>query len=175
MGTICSYLDARRLVTTELILRGPDYVDIWIAVGIELLADGSAGSQVRDAVRSRIREFLAPLHAGGLSEPELLANPDFAGLEKGWPLRRAVSAAELTAVASRASGVRYVRGVRLAGSDGVEMPEISMHSLQLPRIAGLVVMVGDAPIPLSLMGGVVDSGQLPNQRVVPVPVIPDRC
>jgi len=28
MGTVCSYLDARRLVTTELILRGPAYRDI---------------------------------------------------------------------------------------------------------------------------------------------------
>jgi hypothetical protein len=175
MGTVCKHLDARRLVTTELILRGPDYRDIWIGIGIELLADGRSGAEVRDAVRSRIQEFLAPLHAGGLGAPELLANPDFAGLQRGWPLRRAVSAAELAAVASRASGVRFVRGVRMAGPDGVEWPEIAMHSLQLPRIAGLSVQVGDAPAPASLMGGVVDSGQLPNQRVVPVPVIPARC
>lgn len=178
MGTVCSHLDARRLVTTELILRGPEYRDIWIAIGIELLADGRSGSEVRVAVRSRIREFLAPLHAGGLSEPELMANPDFAGLQKGWPLRRAVSAAELTAVASRASGVRFVRSVRLAGADGVEWPEIPMHSLQLPRIAGLVVVVGDAPSPASLMGGLVQEPtgtNLPKLRVVPVPVIPDRC
>ena len=183
MGTVCSYLDARRLVTTELILRGPAYRDIWIAIGIELLADGGAGSEVRDAVRSRIRDFLAPRHLRGLSETELMINPDFADLKKGWPLRRTVSAAELMAVASRARGVRFVRSVRLAGTDGVELPEIAMHSLQLPRIAGLVVVVGDAPSPSSIMGGVPndDSQQdsagdtLPKRRVVPVPVIPDRC
>ncbi len=175
MDTVCRHLDARRLVTTELILRGPDYRDIWIGIGIELLADGSAGAVVRDAVSKRIREFLAPLHAGGLSEPELLANPDFSGVQKGWPLRRAVSAAELMAVASRARGVRYVRSVKLAGTDGVEWPEIQMHSLQLPRIAGLSVQIGDALSPASLMSGTQPSGNLPNQRIVPVPVIPDRC
>ncbi len=175
MDTVCRHLDARRLVTTELILRGPDYRDIWVGIGIELLADGSAGAVVRDAVSKRIREFLAPLHAGGLSEPELLANPDFSGVQKGWPLRRAVSAAELMAVASRARGVRYVRSVKLAGTDGVELPEIPMHSLQLPRIAGLLVLAGDAPSPASLMGGVQPEDILPSQRIVPVPVIPDRC
>lgn len=184
MGTVCNYLDARRLVTTELILRGPDYRDIWIGVGIELLADGSSGSEVRDAVKNRISKFLAPMHPSGLSSTELMANPDFADLQKGWPLRRAVSAAELMAVASRVRGVRFIRGVKLAGTDGVELPEIAMHSLQLPRIAGLSVVVGDAPSPASLMGGVVQDttgenstggGNQPKQRVVAVPVIPDRC
>ena len=183
MGSVCSYLDARRLVTTELILRGPNYRNIWIAIGIELLADGSAGSEVRDAVRNRIREFLAPMHPRGLSEADLLINPDFADLQKGWPLRRTVSAAELMAVASRARGVRFVRSVRLADTNGVEQTDIPMHSLQLPRIAGLIVVVGDAPSPASLMGGIPNDGSAqdssggtqPKKRVVPVPVIPERC
>jgi hypothetical protein len=53
-----------------------------------------------------------------------------------------------------------------------------MQSLQLPRIAGLSVVVGDAPDPASLIGGVVQEttgDSLLNRRVVPVPVIPDRC
>ena len=162
MDTVCRHLDARRLVTTELILRGPEYLDIWIAIGIELLADGRAGAEVREAVRVAITTFLSPLPVDGQNE-------------QGWPLRRAVSAAELTAVASRVSGVRFVRGVRLAAMDGNESLEIPMHSLQLPRIAGLSVQVGDAPTPASLMGGKVDSGQPPDRRIVPVPVIPDRC
>jgi predicted phage baseplate assembly protein len=179
MGTVCSYLDARRLVTTELILRGPDYRDIWIAVGIELLATGGSGSEVRDAVRRRIREFLAPVRRSGLGGTDLMTNPDSADTQKGWPLRRAVSAAELMAEATRVPGVRFVRKVRLAGADGIEAAEIPMQSLQLPRIAGLSVVVGDAPDPASLMGGVVQEttggDSLPNRRVVPVPVIPDRC
>lgn len=179
MGAVCRYLDARRLVTTELILRGPDYRDIWIAVGIELLATGSSGSEVRDAVRRRIREFLAPVRRSGLGGTELMTNPDFADAQKGWPLRRAVSAAELMAEATRVPGVRFVRKVRLAGSDGMEAAEIPMQSLQLPRIAGLVVVVGDAPDPAGLMGGVVQetTGDTQGNRrvVVPVPVIPDRC
>jgi hypothetical protein len=107
-----------------------------------------------------------------------MTNPDSADAKKGWPLRRAVSAAELMAEATRVPGVRFVRKVRLAGADGMEAAEVPMHSLQLPRIAGLAVVVGDAPDPASLMGGVVQetTGEsLPNRRVVPVPVIPDRC
>ena len=37
LNTICDYLDPRRLVTTEVILRGPVYKPIWISVGIAVV------------------------------------------------------------------------------------------------------------------------------------------
>ena len=38
INAVCDYLDARRLVTTELVLRGPVYKPVWISVGINVVA-----------------------------------------------------------------------------------------------------------------------------------------
>ena len=37
LDTICEYLEPRRLVTTEVFLRGPVYKDLWLSVGIEVV------------------------------------------------------------------------------------------------------------------------------------------
>ncbi len=34
IDALCHHLDARRLITTELVLRGPQYVPIWLSLGI---------------------------------------------------------------------------------------------------------------------------------------------
>lgn len=181
INAVCRHLDPRRLVTTELILRGPAYVDVWVGLGIEIIATGAAAPEVREAVKQRITDFLAPLRLSGLSAPDqALSFGAGTGMDRGWPLRRAVSAPELAAVASRVPGVRYVKAARLAGSDGVETPEIALQGLQLPRLAGLAVVIGDAPAPKSLMSAapLADDGSDPAARptrLVPVPVIPDAC
>src|SRR5437763_3485969 len=62
LDTICNYLNPRRLITTEVFLRGPDYRDIWISVGINVVA-GVAPPQVREAVKRALMQFLSPLPA----------------------------------------------------------------------------------------------------------------
>ena len=36
VDALCNYLDPRRLVTTELAIRGPAYVGVWVSIGIEI-------------------------------------------------------------------------------------------------------------------------------------------
>ena len=60
---VCRYLEPRRLVTTELFIRGPLYKNLWVTVGIEVLG-GHAAGPVIDNVRRRLREFLSPLTGG---------------------------------------------------------------------------------------------------------------
>ncbi|MEN9456266.1 MAG: hypothetical protein RL210_1785, partial [Pseudomonadota bacterium] len=36
LNALCRHLDPRRLVTTELVLRGPIYVPIWLSIGIDI-------------------------------------------------------------------------------------------------------------------------------------------
>src|SRR5207249_3472534 len=70
LDTICDYVDERRLVTTEVFLRGPDYRDIWISVGITVIA-GYSAAVVREGVKNALRAFLSPL-----PPPDQIGLPD---------------------------------------------------------------------------------------------------
>lgn len=63
LETVCTHLEPRRLITTELHVIGPEYVSIWISVGIEVIP-GEDTAPVREAVKEALRTFLSPL-AGG--------------------------------------------------------------------------------------------------------------
>ena len=105
--------------------------------------------------------------------------PDF---EDGWPLQRAVNRLELWAEIARVRGVLRVNDVLLADGGGRELPtELPLYGLQLPRIAGLSVELGD-PLPIASLLGTGEgdgSGQASNsaapKRRVPVPTVPPEC
>ena len=179
INALCRHLDPRRLVTTELLLRGPRYRDLWVGVGIEILSAGSSAPQVREAAKRQVLDFLAPLRDAGLAPTTGYSQlPPETEMRSGWPLGRAVSAAELAAVVSRVPGVRYVRGLRLFDADGSEHAEIAMQGLDLPRVAGILVVAGDAPGAADLLHAALGdgSGSPPaRKRIVPVPVIPETC
>lgn len=176
LNAICDYLDPRRLVTTEIVLRGPTYKPIWISVGIAVVA-GMAVAEVRDAVAKVLRAFLSPLPADGAQTLEdvttVLRAPQRTERRKGWPLRKRVVAAELEAVVNRVEGVLFVNDLLVATGTGDAQPSISMTGLELPRVAGISVTVGDA---LDLDRW---RGQRPEPTTaagfVPVPVVPEEC
>jgi hypothetical protein len=179
LDTVCRYLDPRRLVTTELYLRGPEYKQLWVSVGINVVA-GAQAAVVREAVKVALLEYLAPLRAsaaGQLEDTSLsLASPEVALMRKGWPLRRPVAARELLAVAARVPGVLFVNDVLLAEGTNAAAAQIPMSGLQLPRVAGISVSVG-APQDLAQLRGqpsAATTGTTPT-KVVPVPVIPSEC
>ena len=107
LNALCRYLDPRRLVTTELVIRGADYKGIWISVGVEV-ATGLAIAEVVENVKARLRALLAPVGPTG-SEPRAtpLFTPRTTDPARGWPLR--------TAVATRAPGGSRTRGGRHCG------------------------------------------------------------
>jgi hypothetical protein len=174
LDTVCSYLDPRRLVTTEVFLRGPEYVGIWISIGIQVLP-GLNPAPVREAVKSAVLEFLAPIVGGPQQLPDdpavLLSAPLSPSLYKGWPLGKSVISLEVLAVAGRTSGVEFVQEVLLAQS-GAAVPQVDMTGLQLPRVLGISVTNGPA---LSL-----DELRGAGTAVAPtgaaqLPVIPGEC
>ncbi len=174
LDTLCRYLDPRRLVTTELVLRGPVYLPIWLSLGITV-AGGFSTPDVRDRVKARITEYLAPArHLHGLEE-EADSALNYPGMEDGWPLRKAVNKLELMAEVSREPGVLKVDELILAqGSAGAVDTELTMRGLQLPQIAGLSVEAGSA-VPLDSLRGTTVPVSTPGRRVVPIPVIPSEC
>jgi hypothetical protein len=174
LDTICAYLDSRRLVTTEVFLRGPTYKSIWISVGIDVLA-GTSIATVREAVKKRLFDYLSPLPTSSEAlldnQSALLTTPEYATTQRGWPLRKPVVALELVAEANRVPGVRFVNGLQVAGETGGKEDQIDMTGLNLPRVVAISVAVGD-PIPVEdLRGAVAPAGP----AFVPVPVIPEEC
>ena len=177
LDTICRYVDERRLITTEIFLRGPVYKQIWISVGINITADRSA-AEVREAVKRDLLGFLAPLNPTTFG----LFNENGTKIYKGWELRKTVTEKELSAVASRTSGVMFVNDLLVAeGTNDAEKEQIMMSGLELPRVMGISVSIGD-PLPLSSLrgmpsstGGTNGDGQGTRRKIVPVPVIPENC
>jgi predicted phage baseplate assembly protein len=161
LDTVCIYLDPRRMVTTEVHVRGPVYKSIWLSVGIDVVP-GYDLAPVREAVKASLRQHLSPLFGG------------YDG--QGWPLEKAVEALELWAVATRVEGVAKVNGVQLGAESGPATDRIALTGLQLPRLESLSVQSGEAELLADLRGDEQPpaDGQDPA-RVVPVPVVPPEC
>lgn len=166
IAALCDHLAPRRLVTCEVLLRGPVYTGLWISVGIELHA-GQGVAEVRERVKTALKAFLAPL-----------PNPPSA---TGWPLFKSVAALELATVAARVDGVLGVTGLLLGDSTGARRDSVPLAGLQLPLVAGLSVSLGD-PVPLSDLigqgsGGTDDEGAAAGTPAIrlPVPRVPESC
>lgn len=159
LDAVCRHLDPRRLVTTELHLSGPDYQDLWVSVGVEVMSGVEQGP-VLERVDVEIRRFLSPL-AGG-----------FGGA--GWPLDKTVEAAEILATAARVAGISQVGEVLLADGDGNETSSIPISGLQLPRLLGISVTSGDA-VPIADLLGEPPADDGDGLVRLPVPVVPEEC
>jgi hypothetical protein len=166
LNAVCNWLDPRRLITTEVHVRGPQYQQLWVSVGIEVLP-GQVPTLVQQAVMAAVQTFLSPL-TGGLPAPGASGG-------SGWPLSTNVRSQDIEAVATRVPGVRYVDSVLIAGlaADGsviASLDPVPMAGLQLPA-ATVHVNSGAAEDPASLIG----SSQPAPATQVPVPVVPATC
>lgn len=179
LDALCRYLDPRRLVTTELVLRGPDYQGLWISVGIEV-AGGYTVAEVADAVKARLRAYLSPLPPAGsdfATTDGPLYGPDVDPALRGWPLGRPVHARALLAEAARVAGVVEVADVLLAKGNGNAVDTIAITGIELPEILGISV-VGGLPVDLALLRG--DTGSAggvgtTGPALLPVPVAAETC
>jgi hypothetical protein len=174
LDAICRHVDPRRLVTTEVFLRGPDYVDVWISIGIDIEA-GRSSAVVRDEVRRTLSRFLAPMDPDAPpwfeDQPASFAQDLSAHPQRGWPLGKPVQRLELVAVASRVAGVQLVNDARLATGTGGPVDSIPMTGLALPRVRGIAV--GPLAADLDQLRG--RQAAQPPPGVVPVPVLPETC
>lgn len=174
LDTLCRYLDARRLVTTELIVRGAVYKQLWISVGVDVAA-GYSIAEVTENIKQRLRAVLAPVGAGGYSDRVsalfALRTPDPA---RGWPLRKAVTAKELLAETARVDGVTSVVDVLLAEGALAATDVVEMSGLQLPWVVGISVVAGE-PVEIDALRGDQTEESASAPSLLPVPVIPETC
>ncbi|MEV8098545.1 putative baseplate assembly protein [Kitasatospora sp. NPDC085879] len=160
---VAAYLDPRRLLTTELYVIPPTYVDIAVSVGVHV-RDGYQADAVRRWVELILRQYLAPVPPYG---------PD----GTGWPLGRTVRRAELEAVAVQVDGVEYLDGeLGLAvrpdpAAAWRAAPLVPLKAWQVPRLGEITVVTGP-PLP---PGAGYGTTPLPGGDPVLVPLPPEVC
>jgi predicted phage baseplate assembly protein len=185
LTALCAYLEPRRLITTELVVRGPDYVGIWVSVGIEVAGNHGIAETV-EGVTAQLKAFLSPLPTRGTELPllPLLYGPDIDPALRGWPLGRAVNARTLLAEAARTPGVVSVEDVLLARGSRSASESVPLVGLELPEILGISVVAG-TPLPLDLVrgksvpatGAGAGASTSPTETVrhLPAPVLAESC
>jgi len=156
------WLDARRLVTTELYVIPPRYVEVAVAVGLRV-KPGYGVDAVRSWVEKVIRQYLAPL-------------PPYGPEGQGWPLGRRVHAPELEAAVLQVEGVQFVE------ADGVAVARLASGSLD-SWVTGTVEL-GPNEVPVLAAITVVQGPRLepgaaftppPSKTPIPVPTVPEEC
>jgi predicted phage baseplate assembly protein len=159
LQTVCDHLDPRRLITTEVYVRGPEYLDVYLSVGLRV-REGYFRDVVIQDVRTRLEEYLSALPPGG---------PD----AEGWPLSRRVMKKDLEAAVTRVAGVEYVESMQMGVGSGADIEFRDLSGLQLPRLAKLGVREGEAEALAALLGETTPGG--PPLEVLPVPVSRTKC
>jgi hypothetical protein len=176
VNALCSYLDPRRLVTTELAIRGASYVGIWLSIGVEI-AGGHNAAEVNESVRARIKAYLSPLPQPGTVIPDLiepLYAPESDPAIRGWPLGRTVNARTIMAEVARVSGVLSVVDVEMAKGNGAALESVPMAGLELPELLGISVVVGN-PVALDSLRGVQTVPTTTGTPRLPVPIMAESC
>jgi predicted phage baseplate assembly protein len=156
LRAVCEYLEPRRVLTSEVHVRGPEYVGVWVSIGITVVP-GRDIATVREAVKAAVRLLLSPI---------------FGGLEgTGWPLEKAVDDREVLVAVARVEGVAKVNQVLLWGSSADPVASVSITGLQLPRLERLGVAIGEAE---NLTAAPEAPAGKPKRRL-PVPTVPREC
>ncbi len=129
LDAVCSFLEPRRLVTTEVYVRGPVYVGVSVSIGVDVLAGRDIATVVQ-AVRQAVGQYLSPLSGGSGGT--------------GWPLSKTVDPTGILIQALKVDGVSNVNGVRLWDATTASIPQLSITGLQLPQLIQLDVGTGAA-------------------------------
>ena len=99
LKTVQNHLERRRLVTTNLHVKGPRYVEVKVRCNV-FLKKRASEKQAREEINRALREFLDPVSGG----PEK---------GKGWPFGRSVFPSEVSQLLAKIPSVDYVTGVLL--------------------------------------------------------------
>ena len=156
LQAVCDYLEPRRLITTQIFVIGPDYQDLNVSVGFDIVA-GNDIATVREAIKTAIRNYLSPLTGGPAGT--------------GWPLQKPVIDRELLAQAARVDGVSDITNLLMWDGNGNAIQTLSIVNTQLPRLNQVEANNGN-PTDLSSSG---QSATTTTTNFVPVPVSPAVC
>jgi Baseplate J-like protein len=109
-----TFLDQRRLLTTQHHVVGPEYVPVQIKATLHL-EDGASAQRVRTAASEAIHQFFDPLE-GGVDH-------------QGWPFGRSVYMSEVYELLDRLPGVDYAENVILQNDSNCQQVELQDYQL----------------------------------------------
>ncbi|MDD4767064.1 MAG: putative baseplate assembly protein [Desulfotomaculaceae bacterium] len=106
ISNVRRHLDRHRLITTELEVRPPDYVEVRVSAGVVSRPEANAG-QLLIKVKEALAAFLHPLTGGPAGS--------------GWQFGRSIYKSEIFELLEKIAGVDYVQEVVLnAQGDGIK-------------------------------------------------------
>jgi hypothetical protein len=155
LQSVCTYLEPRRLLTTEVHVVGPDYQDLSVSVGFDIVP-GKDIATVTQGIQAAIGNYLSPLVGGPGGT--------------GWPLGKPVIAGELLAQAARVDGISDIEEVLMWDGANNAITTLPIANLQLPRLDQVGANIGSAN---DLTQNAPSSAT--SVGLVPVPVIPASC
>jgi hypothetical protein len=160
LRAVCGWLDARRLVTTEVYVLPPKYRKIAVAVGLRV-KPGYGIDAVRHWVETVLRQYLSPL-------------PPYGPAGQGWPLGHRVHGPELEAAALQVEGVDYLEDLQVAGWDQKNnrtRGTVVLERDEVVELIGITVEVG----PIAVEPGEDLQPETSTKLGVPVPVLREEC
>ena len=95
--TVCKHLDKHRLITTEVHVKEPEYVEVSVNAAVKIKRGYESEKVVRDRIENALKQFLHPLKGG----PET----------KGWPFGRSVFKSEICERIDGIEGVDCVKEI----------------------------------------------------------------
>jgi predicted phage baseplate assembly protein len=161
LRTVCRWLDARRLITTELYVLPPTYRAVAVSIGLEV-KPGYGIDAVRHWVELVIRQYLAPL-------------PPYGPAGEGWPLGRRVHGPELEAATLQVEGVEFLTGLEVVGwdPDGKRIENtVTLAKTEVPEL--IEISVEEGPITVE-PGKTMEPSDADKKPPVPVPVLQEEC
>ena len=113
------YLDERRLITTRLQIKGPDYVDIVIeAIVVVRPQQLERIPEIRTDMEKKLRIFFHPLTGGSEGH--------------GWPMGRSVHISEIYYFLERMDAVDFVEKVTLNGE--AQLKRVAIGDFSFPHL-----------------------------------------
>ncbi|HEY1902798.1 MAG TPA: putative baseplate assembly protein [Terracidiphilus sp.] len=153
LESVCTYLEPRRLLTTEVHVVAPDYQDLSVSVGFDIVP-GKDIATVTEAIKTAIANYLSPL-TGGPSGT-------------GWPLGKPVIDGELLAQAARVDGISDIQSVSIWDGSNNAITTLPIANIQLPRLDQVGANTGAA-------ADLTQAASSSPTTLVPVPVLPASC
>jgi hypothetical protein len=157
---VCDHLDGHRLITTEIYVRGPKYLPVYLSVGVRVQS-GFFADVVRQTVTDRLRGYLSSLKPGGPTA-------------QGWPLLKPLIRRDLEAVVTRVRGVEFVESMEMGVTSPQDTESYYPSGLELPFVAGISVREGLAE-PIATIFAPTPGGQPSAVQFIPVPVVRTKC
>jgi hypothetical protein len=125
LKTVAQHLESRRLVTTNIHVIGPRYVEVQVRCRV-FLKKRASETEARESINRALKEFLDPVFGG----------PDKG---QGWSFGRSVFPSEVSQQLAKLAGVDYVTGVALNDLKIGESLQLPYNGLPTPSSRQLAI------------------------------------